>query len=168
LSDEIVERTSADGGPVFWAGNTAVHVFDAAFLESLAGSSHGLPFHVARKAVPHVDARGQLVEPREPNAVKFERFIFDLLPAARRAIVVEADQTVAFAPVKNAPGEAFDTPEAAQSQMIALHTAWLRAAGCDVAEGVAVEISPLFAQNAEEVAAQIPPGMTVTAAQYFC
>jgi UDP-N-acetylglucosamine/UDP-N-acetylgalactosamine diphosphorylase len=168
LSDEIVERRAADGGPVFWAGNTATHVFDAAFLESMAASAEGLPFHVARKAVSYVDSAGRAVEPREPNAIKFERFIFDLLPAARRSIVVEADPAVAFAPVKNAPGEAFDTPESAQAQMIALHAAWLRAAGCEVASGVPVEVSPLFAQNAQELAARIRPGLAVTSARYFC
>jgi UDP-N-acetylglucosamine/UDP-N-acetylgalactosamine diphosphorylase len=168
LADEIVERRGADGGPVFWAGNTAIHVFDVAFLESMAAAGAALPFHLARKAVSHVDSAGRAVEPREPNAIKFERFIFDLLPAARRAIVVEVDPAVAFAPVKNAPGEACDTPESAQAQMIALHAGWLRAAGCDVASGVPVEVSPLFAQNAEELAAQIRSGMAVTAARYFC
>ena len=83
-------------------------------------------------------------------------------------IVVEADPARAFAPVKNAPGAAADTPESAQAQMIALHAGWLRAAGCEVAAGVPVEISPLFAQNAEELAAQITSGMTVTRARYFC
>jgi hypothetical protein len=52
--------------------------------------------------------------------------------------------------------------------MIALYTSWLRQAGCEVAPGVAVEVSPLFAQNAEELAARIPPGLTVTAPRYFC
>ena len=38
---------------------------------------------MARKAVPFVDpATGQRVEPRSPNAIKFERFIFDALPHA--------------------------------------------------------------------------------------
>jgi hypothetical protein len=52
--------------------------------------------------------------------------------------------------------------------MIALHTDWLRRAGCQVAEGVAVEISPLFAQNPDELAARVSPGLTVTTPQYFC
>jgi len=109
-----------------------------------------------------------VVEPREPNAVKFERFIFDLLPEARTAIVVEVDPARAFAPVKNASGDAADTPESAQAQMIALHAGWLRTAGCEVAEGVAVEISPLFAQNAQELSASIRPGLVVTGPRYFC
>ena len=168
LEDEIVERTGPGGTPVFWAGNTAVHVFDVALLERAAHSATALPFHVARKAVAHVDPSGKRVQPETPNAVKFERFIFDLLPEARQAIVVEVDEAREFAPVKNAPGEPRDTPNSVQQQMIALHADWLRAAGCEVAPGVAVEISPMFAQNAEEVAAQVRTGMVVTQARYFC
>ena len=77
--------------------------------------------------------------------MKFERFIFDLLPAAERALVMEVDARRAFAPVKNAPGEARDTPESVQAQMVALHTEWLAAAGVTVEPGIPVEISPLFA-----------------------
>jgi len=168
LADEIVERRGADGSPVFWAGNTAVHVFDVAFLERMAASGTALPFHVARKAVSHINEAGKRVDPREPNAIKFERFIFDLLPEARQGIVVEVDAQRTFAPVKNAPGEPTDSPETVRAQMIALYTDWLRRAGCEVAEGVAVEVSPLFAQNADELAARISPGLTVTAPRYFC
>lgn len=168
LADEIVERRGSDGSPVFWAGNTAVHVFDVAFLDRMAASGTALPFHVARKAVAHLNDAGQRVEPREPNAIKFERFIFDLLPEARQGIVVEVDAQRTFAPVKNAPGAATDSPDTVRAQMIALHVDWLRRAGCEVAEGVAVEISPLFAQNADELAARISPGLTVTEPRYFC
>ncbi|MGD9720305.1 MAG: UTP--glucose-1-phosphate uridylyltransferase [Pirellulales bacterium] len=168
LDDAIVERRSADGEPIFWAGNTAIHVFDAALLERAAHSDAALPFHVARKAVAHVDAAGQRTEPQQPNAVKFERFIFDLLPVAEQAIVVEVDEQQAFAPIKNAPGEARDTPESVRDQMIALHAAWLRSAGCEVSAGAVVEISPLFAQGPEEVAAQVRPGLVVTRPQFFC
>lgn len=168
LADEIVERRAHDNSPVFWAGNTAVHIFDTTFLERMAGSGASLPFHVARKTVSHLDASGEGVAPATPNAIKFERFIFDLLPEARKSIVVEIDEAETFAPVKNAPGALRDSPETVQAQMIALHTRWLRAAGCEVAPDVPVEISPLFAQNAQEVAARLSPGLVVTRPQYFC
>ena len=130
LPDEIVGRRAADGSPVFWAGNIAVHIFDLAFLEQVADSADGLPFHFAHKAVPSSIARAAgRSSPKEPNALKFERFIFDLLPAAKRAIVYEVDAETAFAPVKNAPGEASDTPETVQRQMISLATQWLAEAG---------------------------------------
>jgi UDP-N-acetylglucosamine/UDP-N-acetylgalactosamine diphosphorylase len=168
LGDEIVDRRMADNSPIFWAGNTAVHVFNAAFLERMARSAKALPFHVARKVVPYLDAMGQPVAPESPNAIKFERFIFDLLPEARQAIVVEIDEAQAFAPVKNAPRAPRDSPDTVRAQMIGLHTAWLRAAGCEVAPGVPVEISPLFAQSAQELAARVRPGLVVTRPRYFC
>jgi UDP-N-acetylglucosamine/UDP-N-acetylgalactosamine diphosphorylase len=169
LSDEIVERCAADGSPVFWAGNIAVHIFDLAFLERVADSVDGLPFHFARKAVPHLDPKsGRRIEPEQPNALKFERFIFDLLPAAKRAIVYEVDAEKAFAPVKNGPGEATDTPETVQRQMIALAQSWLTEAGARVAADVPVEISPLFAQDPAELAQRIEAGLVVNAPRYFC
>ena len=168
LDDEIVERRGADGSNVFWAGNTAIHVFDVPLVDRIAQSDLGLPFHIARKAVPHVDPSGQPVEPAEPNAVKFERFIFDLLPEARQAIVVEVDEARSFAPLKNAPGEPRDTPESVQRQLSDLHAGWLRAAGCEVAPDATVEISPLFAQSVDEVAARLQPGLVVTGRRYFC
>jgi UDP-N-acetylglucosamine/UDP-N-acetylgalactosamine diphosphorylase len=174
LPDEILDRRGPDGSPVFWAGNIAVHIFDLAFLEQVADSADGLPFHFANKAVPFVDCSsgqrnsGQRIEPEKPNALKFERFIFDLLPAAKRAIVYEVDTETAFAPVKNAPGEAQDTPETVQRQMISLAQRWLAEAGAQVDPDAPVEISPLFAQDAAELAARIPAGLHVTEPRYFC
>jgi UDP-N-acetylglucosamine/UDP-N-acetylgalactosamine diphosphorylase len=85
--------------------------------------------------------------------LKFERFIFDLLPHATNPIVVEFDEHEVFAPVKKAPGAKRDTPEYAQRFMMDQHRRWLQAAGTVVAPGVAVEISPLWALDAEGIAA---------------
>jgi UDP-N-acetylglucosamine/UDP-N-acetylgalactosamine diphosphorylase len=167
LPDDAAKLTNPDGTLKLWAGSIAVHVFEVAFLGRMQNEAGGLPFHVARKKVPHLDAAGTRIEPQAPNAVKFERFIFDLLPSAERAIVVEIDAARGFAPVKNAPGEKQDTPEAVQATMIALHTKWLRQAGATIEPGVPVEISPLFALDAEELATKLPAGLHVTRATYF-
>ncbi|MGC3967622.1 MAG: UTP--glucose-1-phosphate uridylyltransferase [Pirellulales bacterium] len=81
LPAEQAARREADGSLALWAGNTAVHVFDAEFLLRMTAETGGLPFHVAHKKVPYVGEAGQIVEPQQPNALKFEKFIFDLLPA---------------------------------------------------------------------------------------
>ena len=73
---------------MFWAGSIAVHAFDLAFLARVAGEADALPFHRASKKVAFVDDSGALVEPTKPNAAKFERFIFDLMPLAERAIAL--------------------------------------------------------------------------------
>ncbi|MCR4412077.1 MAG: UTP--glucose-1-phosphate uridylyltransferase, partial [Thermoguttaceae bacterium] len=168
LPDDVAERRAPDGSLAIWAGSIAVHAFDVGFLERMAQSAEALPFHRANKKVPYVDpATGLRVEPKQPNAVKFERFIFDLMPSARNALVVEVDPAEHFAPVKNASGEPSDTPESAKAQMVAVHAAWLARAGVDVAPGVPVEISPLFAMDANELAGKLTPGMRITSPTYF-
>jgi len=129
-------------------------VFAVSFLERVLAMKEALPFHIARKKVPHRDDSGRRVEPAEPNALKFERFIFDLLPHANNAIVVEYAEEEVFAPLKNAPGADRDTAEYVQRFMIDQHRRWLTAAGVEVGEGVPVEISPLWALDAECVAAR--------------
>ncbi|HEY3392752.1 MAG TPA: UDPGP type 1 family protein [Lacipirellulaceae bacterium] len=153
LPDDVAEKRDG-GGLVFWAGSIAVHMFRVAFLERALALKDALPFHIARKKVPYIDEAGRQIEPEEPNALKFERFIFDLLPHAKNPLVVEYAEADVFAPLKNAPGAERDTPEYVQRFMVAQHRTWLEAAGTRVAENVAVEISPLWALDAEGVAAR--------------
>jgi UDP-N-acetylglucosamine/UDP-N-acetylgalactosamine diphosphorylase len=152
LPDDVAEKRDTAGELVFWAGSIAVHLFSVAFLERALALKDALPFHVARKKVPYIDEAGQLVEPQEPNALKFERFIFDLLPHAANPLVVEYVDAEVFAPLKNAPGADRDTPEYVRRFMVAQHRRWLESAGTRVAEDVPVEISPLWALDATGVA----------------
>ncbi len=173
LPNTIAERQNPDGSLMLWAGNTAIHIFDVAFLTQMADNAEALPFHLARKKVPYVNEQGQSIEPNEPNAIKFERFIFDLLPAAERSFVMEVDPRVCFAPVKNATGEKTDTPESVQRQMIELHTQWLRNAGAKIESGITVEISPVFALDEPGLMEQARLGtlrsdLYVTQPTYFC
>src|SRR5262249_57346223 len=91
-----------------WAGTPAIHLCDVGFLERMTRDPERLPFHLARKKVPHIDEAGRPVEPAAENGLKFERFIFDVLPAAERWAVVETTRAEEFAPLKNAGGE--DSP----------------------------------------------------------
>lgn len=167
LPKEHAERRAGDGMLELWAGSIAVHVFDADFLLRMSAGDGQLPFHRARKKVPHVDAAGNTVEPKEPNALKFEKFIFDLAPAAKSALVVEVDPAEAFAPLKNEPGAKTDSPEWVRKQMIAQATRWLEAAGAKVALDTPVEISPLVGYDAETVAANVKPGTIIDKATYL-
>ena len=51
LPAEHAGRTDADGKPIFWAGNIAVHVFATDFLNRMSSESDSLPFHRASKKV---------------------------------------------------------------------------------------------------------------------
>lgn len=151
LPDSIAEQTDEQGQPRLWAGNIAVHVFRQEFLERANNLNDALPFHIALKKVPCLDSQGIRIEPAEPNAMKFERFIFDLLPYANNAIAVEAEKSEAFAPVKNADGAETDTPELAKRAILNLHRKWLDIASIELPENIDVEIDPMFAIDASEL-----------------
>ncbi len=167
LPDAAAEQTNPDGSLKLWAGNIAVHVFDLEFLEATAASAHGLPFHRALKAVSFVDESGELQKPSKPNAIKFERFVFDLLPMAERTLVIEGDASQVFAPVKNADGAPTDTPSATKQAISSLHATWLADAGVIVKPGVQVEINPIWAWDPGEVRQKINAPANVVADTYF-
>ncbi len=167
LPDEAARRTRSDGSLALWAGSIAVHAFDVAFLLRVRDRQGALPFHLAKKKVPHVTADGTPVTPSEPNAIKFERFIFDLLPLAQNAIVVEVAESEGFAPLKNATGAPKDTPESTRQAIVAQHRRWLRTAGASVADDVNVEINPMFALDVADLKDKIEPGMELTEEKYF-
>src|SRR5262249_49205280 len=130
LPKHLAEATDEGGRLKLWAGSPAIHLFDVAFLERMA-REEGMPFHVARKKVPHIHTAGNPVEPQKENALKFERFIFDALPRADRWLVVETTREAEFAPLKNATGD--DSPATTEKAIRDLASAWLRRAGAEVA-----------------------------------
>lgn len=168
LPPSIAERTQDDGSLKLWAGNIAIHVFNLDFLAQMVENSAAMPFHLAHKSVPFLSASGQKMRPETANAIKFERFIFDLLPWARNAIVVEGDKSKVFAPVKNKEGAASDTPTTSRQAMIQLHQQWLREAGVGVTADINVEINPRFALDADELRSKLSPSTTITQPTYFC
>jgi UDP-N-acetylglucosamine/UDP-N-acetylgalactosamine diphosphorylase len=167
LPDPIAEQKLPDGSLKLWAGNIAVHVFDVTFLDQVSNLADSLPFHRASKVVHHIDPHGVKHEPTVPNAIKFERFIFDLLPAAERTLVVQGDAAEVFAPVKNAEGASLDTPATTRQALTRLHASWLESAGVEVDDGVRVEIHPLWAWDAEEVRDKIRQPGRISADTYF-
>lgn len=153
LPDEVAHRQDLDGSLVFWAGNIAVHVFDVDFLDRMTEHADSLPFHLAHKKVPFVAPDGNIVEPDQPNAIKFERFIFDLLPMARHSIVVEVDPAEAFSPVKNASTESSNTALTAQQAMIDQARRVLASVDVTVTDGAAVELDPALMYDREKLVA---------------
>jgi UDP-N-acetylglucosamine/UDP-N-acetylgalactosamine diphosphorylase len=167
LPAAAAELRTEDGELKLWAGNIAVHMLDVSFLTRMRDSADALPFHRASKQVAFVDHSGQLIEPDQPNATKFERFIFDLLPKAKNAFVVESLPSQAFAPVKNADGAETDTPSLARQAISDQHRAWLEQVGAGVTAGVLVEINPKFSLSPSELEEKISANLWIEADQYF-
>jgi UDP-N-acetylglucosamine/UDP-N-acetylgalactosamine diphosphorylase len=165
LPHDLAEARNADGSLRISVGNPAIHIFDLDFLVRMTASSGaGLPFHVARKKVPYFDPEsGRTVTPKTENALKFERFIFDVLPRCQRWTAVATSRKEEFAPLKNATGA--DSPESVRTAMIDLAGEWVDRAGAKRKPGVAVEISPLWALEPSDV--RIEPGTKIDSPRYF-
>lgn len=164
LPDELARRRDDDGELVYWAGSIAEHCIDVAFVRRLTDGGLRLPYHHALKRVPHVDAAGNRVDPPEPNAVKFETFLFDALPSADRTVAVEAAREDEFSPIKNAEGP--DSPATARRDLNRLYARWLESAGVAVprdaaGEPVDLEVDPRRALDADELARSLPEGFRV-------
>jgi len=128
---EITARAkNPDGTRMFDAGNLAIHLLDADFVRRVTAGPLSLPYRRAEKAVAYVDDFGTRVEPKKPNAVKLETFIFDVLPLAKNPLVLEVDRAEEFSPVKNATG--VDSLETAQRDLVRRSCRWLAQAGVPI------------------------------------
>jgi UDP-N-acetylglucosamine/UDP-N-acetylgalactosamine diphosphorylase len=171
LPKELGRQTNENGRLRFRVGSPAIHLFDVDFLGWVTRGETGMPFHVARKKVPHLDESGQVVEPEKENALKFEMFIFDVLPRADRWAVVETSRREEFEPLKNATGP--DSPESVRGAISNLAGDWLDRAGVKVPRrpdsnvAVPLEVSPLFALDAGELAAKVDRKLDIRGPTYL-
>jgi UDP-N-acetylglucosamine/UDP-N-acetylgalactosamine diphosphorylase len=157
------EASNSDGTLKYNAGSIAIHLFNVSFIEREIFGGTKLPWHVAHKQIQYLGENGEIIQPEKPNGYKFETFVFDALSDAERVVVLEVDRRFEFSPVKNAAGE--DSPQTAQRDWCELHAVWLEQAGIKVPRDASgnlqarVEISPVFALDAEELRRKIAPGL---------
>ncbi len=157
--DAYATARGPDGERRYTAGGISVYVFSAAFLSRLAGRGDVLAWHRAVKRVAFVGDDGEIVEPAVPNAVKLERFLFDVLPHARRPLVMWTRREEEFSPVKNLEG--VDSVESCRRDLVRRACAWLDKAGIAVpraADGepdATIEISPAYADSEEDLVARM-------------
>lgn len=157
--EDCARARNSDGTRKFNAGNLAIHLLAVDFVDRVVGRSFPLPVRRAEKKVAYLDENGALQRPGQPNAVKLETFIFDMLPLAGNPLLLEVDRAEEFSPVKNAGGR--DSLETARRAQTARACRWLEAAGVKVPRkpdghpDVTVAISPLFALDAADIETRI-------------
>lgn len=111
INEEMAQRRNEKGELVFGESHLLCNLFNISIIEKVA--KHSLPYHVAHKKAEYIDENGNVVVPKEPNAYKFESFIFDAFADMDNMIVLRGKREEEFAPVKNAEGN--DSPETARN-----------------------------------------------------
>jgi UDP-N-acetylglucosamine/UDP-N-acetylgalactosamine diphosphorylase len=153
MSQEDKNLEETDGNLAYRAGSIAIHMLSTEFLQRIADD---LPWHVATKKVEHISTEtGNTVQPSEPNACKFERFVFDVLMFASKPLIVETLREEEFAPIKNAKGA--DSPTTSHQLQQQRAANWLKARGVQVPESAVIEISPLSGSTPEDLETKLLP-----------
>ncbi|XP_016909224.1 UDP-N-acetylhexosamine pyrophosphorylase isoform X3 [Apis cerana] len=164
ISKETAELYSNDGQLMYNAANICNHYFTVDFLYSIAKyHEKEMELHAAKKKIPYIDEDGNRNEPKIPNGIKIEKFIFDVFKFAKNLAVWEGIREEDFSPLKNADSVGQDCPSTARNDVLKLHKKWLLNAGAISVSGD-IEISPLLSyagENLNHVKGQLLEGPCV-------
>lgn len=170
LDDARKNKRDDAGSLVFGAGNICNHFFSVAFIADVVIPSMHTMFHLAHKKIPCAGDDGATVKPESNNGIKLESFIFDVFPLSSQMAILETLREEEFAPVKNAPGAATDSPDTARAMVSALSRRWVKESGGDVTGDSVLEISPLLSYAGEGLKERLtgitidvkdPPGVCI-------
>ncbi len=109
LPEQMAEETDEEGELLFGESHIMCNLYSLKALEKIA--EQRLPYHSAHKKANYIDNQGNLIEAKEPNAYKYEAFIFDGFNYFDNLSILRGKREEDFAPVKNAEG--VDSPETA-------------------------------------------------------
>ena len=163
LDPALAAARAPDGELRFRYGSIAIHLIDVGFAAARAAA---LPVHLARKRQPVLrpQAAPGAAEAVEQDVVKFEQFVFDLIPQAPGALFYAVDRAEEFAPLKNRTGA--DSIATCRAGQIARARRWLRQCGVQVAERardgapLALEITPRYAADRQTLQQRLPAAVT--------
>ncbi|ETP13901.1 hypothetical protein F441_11094, partial [Phytophthora nicotianae CJ01A1] len=136
----------------FGAANICNHFFRLDFLQRCCNQNDAI-YHVAKKKIPYVNDEGTAtITPTSNTGIKLETFIFDVFPLSKSMKVLGVAREDEFAPVKNAPGSASDSPDSARQLISEQCKRWLVDAGATFADSssdAVCEILPTLSYNGE-------------------
>ncbi len=96
--------------------NLSLFCFNMSFIKEIADLQ--MPLHKAWKASKYLSSEGVTKTSPKPNAWKYEKFIFDVLPWAEKVSVLLYPREHCFAPLKNFEGnDSITTVRAALQKM---------------------------------------------------
>ncbi|QYA48668.1 UTP--glucose-1-phosphate uridylyltransferase [Nosocomiicoccus ampullae] len=108
----VIEYTEIPEGEdsSFKNANIGIHVFSVDFLERAANTK--MPYHLALKNLEFLDGNLNLVK---EEALKFEKFYFDVFYIAEKHNTLQVDRAGEFSPLKNREGQ--DSVETARRDL---------------------------------------------------
>lgn len=108
LPKDMAELKNEEGELVFGEAHIMCNLFSLNAIEKILNIK--LPYHVAHKKINYYK-NGEEVIAKEPNAYKFEQYVFDSFPLFENITLMRGKREEDFAPIKNKEGE--DSPNTA-------------------------------------------------------
>lgn len=143
IPEKIMKQQDENGDLLFNMGSTGIHIFSVSFIKK---ASSKLPIHIANKEMTLPNINNSDNPEKKISVLKFETFVFDTIPLAKKAIFFETSRNEEFFPLKNKTGT--DSIETCIDGQINLYRSWLKDLGCkDIDKIERCEISPLFAPD---------------------
>lgn len=143
IPEKIMKQQDENGDLLFNMGSTGIHIFSVSFIKK---ASSKLPIHIANKEMTLPNINNSDDPEKKISVLKFETFVFDTIPLAKKAIFFETSRNEEFFPLKNKTGT--DSIETCIDGQINLYRSWLKDLGCkDIDKIERCEISPLFAPD---------------------
>ena len=102
ITEEMANEVDENNNLVYGESHINCNMFNIKGLEIIGNQK--LPYHSAFKKATYLDEDGNIIKPEEPNAYKFESFIFDAFNKLDDMLILRVKREEEFAPVKNKEG----------------------------------------------------------------
>lgn len=110
VTDEMANAVDENNEFLYGESHIMMNLFNINVIEGIAKEK--LPYHTAFKKCNYLNEDGEIIVATEPNAYKFESFIFDAFDRLDNLGIFRYNREECFAPIKNAEGN--DSPETAR------------------------------------------------------
>ena len=110
ISKEMSKEKNENGDLKYGESHILCNLFNIQAIDKL--STDKLPYHCAHKKANYMDENKNIIIAKEPNAYKFEAFLFDAFESLDDMVIMRVKREDEFAPIKNADG--VDSPQTAK------------------------------------------------------
>ena len=102
LSEDMMKAVDEKGEPAYNYGVILNYLFKTRELKRVAEDR--MPLHIVKKKIPYINDKGEQIQPREPNGIKFEQLVLDMIHQLPTCLPYEVERDYEFAPIKNLTG----------------------------------------------------------------
>lgn len=102
ITDEMANKKNEKNELLYGESHINCNMFSLNAIEKIGNQK--LPYHVAFKKAKYINKEGNLIDSQEPNAYKFESFIFDAFEKLDKMVIFRVNREEEFSPVKGLKG----------------------------------------------------------------